>query len=351
MIRTQNLFYTIGDFTLSDFNISIDKGQYFVLLGPAGSGKSVALECLCGIRRPTSGNVYLDEKNVTVFPPRRRNIGYVPQDYALFKHLSVKDNIAFGLRIKGIDKSQRIKQTQQIAEQLGIANLLKRRTHGLSGGEKQRTALARALVMEPKVLLLDEPVCALDEARRQQVCSLLRKIANDFKLTVIHVSHNLEEAFSVADKAAILQNGKLQQTGTCDQLLRSPETEFVAQFMRCTNIFSCPTAGNHGNTTKVTLGNTNLIIPGQHKDSVKLMIRPENIHLYNETLPQSDKQNSFQATVTGFRDFGSYVRIEIDMGVKLVANLTYSRFQKLDLSKTTTVTAAINSEDICILKD
>lgn len=349
MIRTQDLTYAIGDFTLSDFNISIDKGQYFVLLGPAGSGKSVALECLCGIRRLTSGTVYLNGKNVTFFAPRRRNIGYVPQDYALFKHLSVKDNIAFGLRIKGIDKTQRTKQAEKIAEQLDIAHLLKRRTHGLSGGEKQRTALARALVMEPKLLLLDEPVCALDEAKRQEICSLLRNIADDFKLTVIHVSHNLEEAFSVADKAAILKDGKLQQTGTCDQLLRSPETEFVARFMRCTNIFSCHVIANNDDTTKVILGNTNLTIPGRYKDTVKIMIRPENISIYHETPPQKEKQNTFQAIVTGFRDFGSYVRIEMDIGIKLVANLTYSRFKKLDLAKTTHITAAIINEDICIL--
>jgi len=222
MIRTEEISFSIGSFQLQRLSIKIAKGEYFILLGPPGSGKTIFLECLCGLKKIDSGRIYIDERDVTNIEPRARCIGYVPQDYALFPHLSVEQNIAFGLRVHGI----------QTAELLDIQRLLSRKIPGLSGGEKQRVALARALVLQPKVLLLDEPVCALDEVTRQEVCAQLLSIQRRLSLTTIHVSHNLEEAFTVADRAAILNVGVLQQVGRMDELVNKPGSEFVARFMR-----------------------------------------------------------------------------------------------------------------------
>jgi ABC-type sugar transport system ATPase subunit len=229
MIRTGEISFHIGTFHLQRLSINVAKGEYFVLLGPPGSGKTIFLECLCGLKRLESGRIYIDERDVTDLEPRARGIGYVPQDYALFPHLSVERNIAFGLQAHGHTEAK----VTETAEMLGIRHLLSRRIDGLSGGEKQRVALARALVLQPKILLLDEPVCALDEVTRQEICAQLLAIQRRLGLTTIHVSHNLEEAFSVADRAAILHQGVVQQIGSLDELLEKPNSEFVARFMRC----------------------------------------------------------------------------------------------------------------------
>ena len=228
MIRTEEISFHIGTFKLQRLSINIVKGEYFILLGPPGSGKTIFLECLCGLKRISSGQIYIDGHNVTNLEPRTRGIGYVPQDYALFPHLSVEQNIAFGIRVHGYSETKVI----ETMEMLGIRGLLSRQIQGLSGGEKQRVALARALVLQPKILLLDEPVSALDEVTRQEVCAQLLEIQRQLGLTTIHVSHNLEEAFSVADRAAILKDGTLLQVGTLDELLDKPNSKFVARFMR-----------------------------------------------------------------------------------------------------------------------
>jgi len=229
MIRTEQITFSVGTFQLQPLSIEIATGEYLVMLGPPGSGKTVFLECICGLKRIESGRLYIDGRDVTNIEPRLRAIGYVPQDYALFPHLSVQRNIAFGLRGRG-EAERKVTET---ADLLGIRHLLSRSIAGLSGGEKQRVALGRALVLQPKILLLDEPVCALDEVTRQEVCKQLRSIQRKFNLTTIHVSHNLEEAFSVADRAAILYQGVLKQIGAMDELVSSPNSDFVARFMRC----------------------------------------------------------------------------------------------------------------------
>ncbi len=231
MIRTEDMTFSVGTFRLQRLSVEIAQGEYLVMLGPPGSGKTIFLECMCGLKRIESGRIFIDGRNVTNLEPRLRGIGYVPQDYALFPHLSVRRNITFGLRgRRGADE-----KVTKTADLLGIRQLLARPTSGLSGGEKQRVALARALVLQPKILLLDEPVCALDEVTRQEVCAQLRNIQRKFNLTTVHVSHNLEEAFSVADRAAILHNGVLKQIGTMDELVTRPNSDFVARFMRAEN--------------------------------------------------------------------------------------------------------------------
>lgn len=253
MIRTDKITFRIGTFELQRLSINIVRGEYFILLGPPGSGKTIFLECLCGLKKIDSGKIYIDGHNVINTEPRSRGIGYVPQDYALFPHLTVEQNIAFGLRVRGC-LNQQMQKINETAELLDIQRLLSRRIPGLSGGEKQRVALARALVLQPKVLLLDEPVCALDEVTRQEVCTQLLSIQRQLGLTTIHVSHNLEEAYTVADRAAILNNGILQQVGRLNELVDKPANNFVARFMRREKHLSCkcnePGRTEHGHSDK-----------------------------------------------------------------------------------------------------
>ena len=350
MIRTDKLSFRIGEFQLDQLSIEVSKGEYFSLLGPPGSGKTLFLECLCGLVRIISGQIYIDGKNVTNLEPRVRSIGYVPQDYALFPNLSVRRNIGFGLRVNGFSREKINNKVTQAAKMLGIGHLLRRSIYGLSGGEKQRIALARALVMEPKVLLLDEPVCALDEATRQEVCTQLHSIQRQLGLTTIHVSHNLEETFSVADKAAILYQGRLQQVGVMDELLRRPQNEFVARFMRCRNIFSGEVLAleTQSSNTRIRVGGTELLVQGKHSKRIKFIIRPENIILSTNPI-SSSLDNKLQVKLIRSRDFGNYVQVELQGPLDLVAHLSHAAFAELKAKPQTPLTVVLQPENIHVL--
>ena len=354
MIRTDQVVFHIGTFQLQRLSIEIAAGQYFVLLGPPGSGKTIFLECLCGLKRVDSGRIYIDRRDVTELEPRARDIGYVPQDYALFPHLSVERNIAFGLCVHGYRRKDAIARVTEIADLLGIRHLLSRRVNGLSGGERQRVALARALVLQPKVLLLDEPVCALDEATRQDVCAQLFRTQRRFGLTTIHVSHNLEEAFSVADRAAVLHKGVLQQVGTLDELLRKPDSEFVARFMRCENIFSGQATGpgsppKADSDTQVRVGDTKLRISGRHSGAVKFVIRPEDVLVFSGGRHDGKAENGFRAKLVRSRDCGGYIRVELDGSLKLVAHMTRAAFAELKINSDGSLSVVLQPNNIHVL--
>jgi len=335
VIRTEQISFRVGEFELRELSLRVERGTYFVLLGPPGSGKTIFLECLCGLKRISSGRIFIDGHDVTGLEPRARGIGYVPQDYALFPHLSVEQNIAFGLRARRDGLGRIREKIEKTAQLLSIGRLSKRNVTSLSGGEKQRVALARAIVMEPKVLLLDEPVCALDEETRHSVCALLHSVQRKLALTVIHVSHNLEEAFSVADQAAILQQGSLQQVGSLNELLRKPVNEFVARFMRCENIF--------GPETPVR-------VPGSKAKAARMMIRPEDVLVLPVSKQSSSHQNQFRLRLVRCRDHGGYVRAELQGPVSLVAHLTHSGYAELDAKPGDELIAVLPAERIHVFE-
>jgi molybdate/tungstate transport system ATP-binding protein len=331
MIRTERVSFHIGTFRLQDVCLEVTAGRYFVLLGPPGSGKSIFLECLCGLKKTDSGKIFIDGRDVTLLEPRARGIGYVPQDYALFPHLTVEQNIAFGLRVHKYSRGEIAKRVGEAADLLGIRQLLSRKVNGLSGGEAQRVALGRALVLQPKVLLLDEPVCALDEITRQEVCSQLSCIQRHLGLTVIHVSHNLEEAFSVADQAGILHQGVLQQVGTLEQLLRRPCSEFVARFMRCENVFcgQVTSVDIQQGRTKVKVDGAEISVAGEHSGRIKFMIRPEDVLIHPYPEGRGRGLNEICVKAVRWRNYGSYVKVELEGPIDLVSHLTEDVFAEL----------------------
>ncbi|NQT16631.1 MAG: ATP-binding cassette domain-containing protein [Planctomycetes bacterium] len=351
MIRSESVDFSIGEFRLENANLEVADGEYFVLLGPPGSGKSVLLECLCGLNRVQSGRVFVDGQDVTDAEPRRRCIGYVPQDYALFPHLSVERNIQSGLRARHESRGQIHKRTMAVADLLGIGHLLKRGIVGLSGGEKQRTALARALAIEPRVLLLDEPVSALDESTRERICGELRQLQRELRITTIHISHNLEEAFSVADRGGILFNGRFQQIGPLGDLLRRPANEFAARFMRCQNILTGRSLGpGPDGATKVAVGEAEFLVPGRHEGQVQFIVRAENLRVMRADRVRSDQDGVVLAVeVVRSTDLGAYVRLYLNGPVTLVAHLSHLVYTELRPCGQTGLVAIVPPEAVHVL--
>ncbi len=351
MIRVEDITFRVGEFVLDRASLEIARGEYFVLLGPPGSGKTLLLEALCGLRRVEAGRVWIDGRDVTRFEPRRRGIGYVPQDYALFPHRSVEGNIRFGLLSQRLPRSQIARRVGEVAERLGIERLLPRRTQGLSGGERQRVALARALVIRPGVLLLDEPVSALDESTRESVCAELRRLPRELGITILHVSHHLQEAFSVADRAGILRDGRFQQVGTLPELLRTPVNVFVARFMRCQNILPATVVGptSREGWIWVRVDGQSLELPGSAAGDIRLVIRPERIRLRKAPYETPEPVVCLPAKIRRVVDRGLYLRVELDAPFPLIAHVAYERAQELTLEPGSDVVASIGPEDVHII--
>jgi len=211
-IQLDRVSFRIGEFAIEELSVTIRQGEYFVMTGPNGSGKTVLVRLIAGLYRPISGAIRIDGRSVADLPPWRRGIGYVPQEGVLFPNRTVHGNIAFGLEVRGRPKKAIGAEVERAASMMGIQHLLQRRTHGLSGGERQRVSLARALVFQPALLLLDEPVSAIDEGSRDDVCRLLRDMQQRFGVTTVHVSHNRRETDLVADRVGFLVDGRLGRT-------------------------------------------------------------------------------------------------------------------------------------------
>jgi ABC-type Fe3+/spermidine/putrescine transport system ATPase subunit len=319
MIRVQGLGYQVGAFSLRRVTLQVEPGEYCVLLGPTGSGKTLLIECLCGLLRPSAGTIEIGGRDVTHLAPRLRGIGYVPQHSGLFPHLNVRRNITFPLRTRHLTASERRERLEPLAELLRLKPLLDRWPAHLSGGERQKVALARALAARPRLLLLDEPVSALDEPSREHLCAELRRIQRQLQVTTIHVSHSIEEAFSVGDRAAVLHEGRLVQAAPLAELLRRPASEFVARFFRSENLFQATAAPLPDGGTEVAFAGHTLRTGGRHEGAVTFVIRPEALQVHP---PEAQVANGVPAVLKQVSDRGPYQRLEFDAGVPIVAYTT-----------------------------
>ena len=230
-LSVEKLCFSVGDFALSDVSLAVGSGEYFVLMGATGSGKSLLVKCICGLAVPTSGAIALNGTNVTRLRPRERRIGYVPQDCGLFPHMDVASNITFGLRVRRISRRKAMQQAQPLIDMLELGSLLGRSTGTLSGGERQKVAVARALAVKPELLILDEPVSALDEPTRHEVCLELRRVQREFNVPVVHICHSVAEARLVADRVGVMVAGRLVQAGPLDEITKTPASPAVARLL------------------------------------------------------------------------------------------------------------------------
>ena len=286
MILIEDLSIDLGTFHLRRVNLTIEEGEYVVLLGPTGAGKTVLIECVVGIHRPKCGRVVIDGEDVTSLYPEERTVGYVPQDYALFPNMTVFKNLAYGLRARNRPAAEIEEKVKEMMRLLGISHLHHRLPLKLSGGEKQRVALGRALITQPRVLLLDEPLAALDENLRSELAAELRGIQRTLGGTFLHVCHNFEEAADVADRIVLINDGRIIQIGTIEDILRHPVNLFVARFTRTRNLLT-GTAQRDGSGCRVTLadGLTLASSSGPFEGPVTVAVRPEDIELTTRDVP------------------------------------------------------------------
>jgi spermidine/putrescine transport system ATP-binding protein len=273
-----------GEMTAVDeLTLSIERGAFYALLGPSGCGKTTTLRMIGGFEDPTAGRVYLGGDEVTQQPPYKRDVNTVFQSYALFPHLSVEKNVSFGLERKKVSKSDVKTRVQEALDLVQLGNLGKRKPAQLSGGQQQRVALARALVNRPRALLLDEPLGALDLRLRKQLQIELKRIQKDVGITFVHVTHDQEEAMSMADTIAVMNGGRIEQAGGAADLYERPQTEFVANFLGVSNLVDAKLAGTEGSLTRVqTHDGAHLHVPSDRvagEGDVRVGVRPEKITL------------------------------------------------------------------------
>ena len=244
MLKLENIKKEYDDFKVENINLEIDSGEYFVILGPTGTGKTIILEIIAGLIKEDKGNIFFKDKNITDYSPEERKVGMVYQDYMLFPHLNVKNNIIFGLKTSNKYSENEIEnKLEEMLNLFGIENLLSRDVNTLSGGEKQRVALARALITSPDVLLLDEPLSAVDPATGENLINELKKIHKKLGTTTLHVTHDFVEALALADRIAVMNNGQIEQKGETDEIFQKPASNFVAEFVGVKNIYEAKATG------------------------------------------------------------------------------------------------------------
>ncbi len=314
MLEIEKLETQAGEFRLGGIDLTIEQGTYVVLLGPTGSGKSVLIETVCGLRDATAGRIRLGGLDVTGLPPRDRHLGYVPQDYALFHTKRVWANIMFGLRARHVSRPEAWARIGPIVEMLQIDRLLQRWPATLSGGEQQRVALARALATDPQLLLLDEPVSALDEPTRDRVCRELVAMQRRVGISVVHVCHSIEEASLVADRIGVIHDGRLAQTGTPDDVISRPANRDVANLLRLGNVFSGrATPNTDGSRIEVN----GLVLHGPPAEGrVEFIVRPWEVDIADDT-PQAAGHNTIGGTLSEVITAGASVRVRLEGSLTL----------------------------------
>ena len=305
-------------------NIKIPNGTYCCLLGPSGCGKTTILRMIAGHEDPTAGEILIGGENVVGLPPVARRTAMMFQSYALFPHLSVRDNIAFSLRVRGVSKADRHRAADAMMEKVRLSEFADRLPAQLSGGQQQRVALARAAITEPLVLLLDEPLSALDEFLRIQMRQELRQMQLELGITFIHVTHTQLEAIALADLVVVMDKGKIRQAGPAREVYASPKDRYVAEFLGGQNVLSGQVRTVNGHHAVVAAppagsGITVPLTPGIHVDagdSIAVAVRRDDIELARPGTPAGDGTAAVSSRVTAIEYQGYFVKVMLDAGSK-----------------------------------
>ncbi len=343
-LRIEDLEVAVGGFHLRGIDLGLDRGEYFVLLGPTGAGKTILLETVAGLHPVRGGRIVLEGREVTALTPEHRRIGFVYQDYALFPHLTLHENLAFGLRARRLDRGAVAKRVGRIARLLGIDPLLGRRPAQLSGGEAQRGALARALVVEPRLLLLDEPLSALDPETRHGLQRELGRVHRELGTTTLHVTHDFEEAVSLGGRIGVMHEGEILQVGSAQEVFRFPATRFVARFVGAQNIFSGQVRSD-GDRAVFSGEGLEITVVTDRRGPAHASIRPEEILLSREPL-SSSARNVLSGRITELVDRGVLVYVFVEGPAVFTAAITRPAAEEMGLATGRTVHLAFKASAV-----
>lgn len=322
-----------GVAAVHDFNLDIEKGTLVSFLGPSGCGKTTTLRMIAGFEQLDSGTIRLDGSDIVSVPPNRRDIGMVFQAYALFPNLTVRENIAFGLQMKKTSKKEIEKRVNEVLEMIRLQDTARRYPHQLSGGQQQRIALARALAVQPRVLLLDEPLSALDAEVRVVLRGEIRRIQSELAITTVYVTHDQEEALSISDKVVVMNKGLIEQIGTPEEIYRAPMSRFVATFIGTANQFLGKASGKNKvlcNNVDLLTGNLKGFEEGQ---AVVVLVRPENVQVQADE-PQQKNWNIIPGGIETITFHGAVTRLGVNVnGQRVVADITVANTQPVSLNQ------------------
>ncbi|WP_319637272.1 ABC transporter ATP-binding protein [Pacificispira spongiicola] len=327
MIEVHRLTKQYGDFrALDTVDLSIRKGEFVTLLGPSGSGKSTLLNLISGMTSPTSGRVVINGVDATDMPTNKRGLGMVFQNYALMPHMTVFENIAFPLQVRGMKKAEIETRVAEVLKLIQLENVANRRPRALSGGQQQRISLARCIVYNPSIILMDEPLGALDKKLREDMQLEIKRLHAELGVTMLYVTHDQDEALTMSDRIVLMRNGRIEQQGSPETLYFKPDTVFSADFIGSSNLFQGRLEGE-GDTVTLTAGKDRLAVelrseaavgPG---DEAVVLIRPENLHIADGAIPEGT--NVVTATLLDTVVLGGVVRhfLRTEDGRQLVAQV------------------------------
>jgi multiple sugar transport system ATP-binding protein len=322
-VNFEHVYKIFGEdvIAVNDLNLDIQDGEFLVLVGPSGCGKSTALRCLAGLEDISRGRIFIGERDVTYLDPKDRDIAMVFQSYALYPHMSVRDNLGFSLNLRGVSKDQIKQRVDRAAEILGLGELLERKPRELSGGQRQRVALGRAIVREPQAFLMDEPLSNLDAKLRVQTRAEITSLQRRLGVTTVYVTHDQIEAMTMGDRIAVMNAGLLQQLDTPQNLYDHPKNQFVATFIGSPsmNIFPASITQSNGNVTIEAEGGFKLSLPAEKAQtlatsdggSVNVGIRPEDIEVI-DFAEQADEHNTVRLPVRLVEPLGAEIMLHLD---------------------------------------
>ncbi len=355
MIRLDNVSVMRGRFALTGITLEVPAGGYGLIIGPTGSGKTTLLEAIAGHSPLQGGRILLRKEDVTYRPPEHRRIGFVYQQYHLFPHLSVAENIGYGLR--GDSPQVRAERVRELAGLLGVSGLLDRGVHGLSGGEQQRIALARALAPRPSILLLDEPFAAVDPATRRGLRRELRALHEREHITTLQVTHDFEDAMRLGDVVAVLAEGTVAQSGTPEQVFRFPNSRFVAEFIGTGTVLrgvvtrqSAPDPGSGRFAARFQCDNLALDVVAEREGEAFAVLRPADLSLSLTPIEGPAPRNRFLATVTRVERETAVALVHLDAGgIALVAAVMTVTADQMALGPGLTVSVAVKATAIHLI--
>jgi molybdopterin-binding protein len=347
MLKLENIEKRYAEFSLKNISFKISKGEILSLIGPSGSGKSTIIKIITGIIKPDAGNLFFGETNITGYPPEMRNFGYIPQTIGLFSHLNVRRNIEFPLRFRKQGKKDMEKRVLSIMNDFGIKEFSNRYSNNLSGGEKQKVALARAFVFNPHIILMDEPMNSIDYQMREKYLKFVKQISKRYGTPIIYVTHNFEEAIAISDRIIVIKEGDIIKQGFINDYINNPDDVWIASFFRHKNIIF-----GYLKDREFSVENSDLIIKTtlEGEGETSIMIKGDEIILSKEKI-FSSALNCFEGKIKDFKPELYNREITIDVrGVMFKVIITEESFKKLSLDYNSEVYLSFKANSIKKLK-